>query len=123
MSLEQAKAFYQSLHHDTALYAQYLLCCCRQTPLPEDAVGEAGKESLSGQGNWKAHWKDGWKNDGGDRAWNEAAIIKFAAAQGYCFGLSDLYHVWFGRPDYRSEHMEQASLRLEAIIRLNRQLA
>lgn len=99
MSLSQATAFYQSLHHDAALYAQYLTHCSFQ-PVPMGAALE-----------------------GCDRQWDETAILNFAAERGYCFGLGDLYQVWFGQPDYRTAHMEQVGLRMSAIARLNRQLA
>ena len=98
-SLAQANRFYQSLLHDTALYAKYLSRCSFR-PVPQGGIAEEC-----------------------DRQWDETAILRFAADQGYSFELGDLYQVWFGHQDYRSEHMETVGIRMSAIARLNRQLA
>lgn len=100
MSLDCAQAFYQALDASTTLRQRYLQACSDLPELPY----------LS-------------EEHGVLRQWREEKILRFAAEQGYQFGLGDLYQVWFGREDYRGDREAPLGWRMRAIAALNRQMA
>ena len=99
MSLEHALAFYQALGSNDALHRSYQQLCSEVPDLP---YLDEERERL--------------------RHWREEKILNFAEAQGYSFGLGDLYRVWFGQEDYRSERENAPGWRMRAIAALNRQM-
>jgi len=100
MSLESAVAFYQALGSNQTLHQSYQRLCS-EVPHEQACFGR-DKDSL--------------------RQWREDKILSFAAAQGYCFGLRDLYQVWFGREDCRAEREMPLGWRMKAIAALNHQM-
>lgn len=99
MSLDRANAFYQALSSNPALRQAYKRACSDVPSLP---YLEENQDAL--------------------RQWREDKILRFAEAQGYCFGLGDLYRVWFGQEDYRCERESPLGWRMRAIAALNRQV-
>lgn len=99
MSLDHALAFYQALSANASLREAYQDVC---SELPELPYLGNERDVL--------------------RQWHEEKILHFAANQGYCFGLGDLYRVWFGKEDYRCDRSESPGWRIRAIAALNRQM-
>ena len=99
MSFEQALAFYQVLGSNEDLHRSYHQFC---SEVPELPYLEGEQEHL--------------------RQWREDKILTFAQEQGYSFGLGDLYRVWFGQEDYRSDRENAPGWRMRAIAALNRQM-
>lgn len=99
MSFESAIAFYQALGSNADLHRSYQQLCSEVSDLP--GLDEE-RERL--------------------RQWREEKILSFAAEQGYRFGLGDLYRVWFGQEDYRSDREQALGWRMRTISALNRQM-
>lgn len=99
MSFETAIAFYQALGSNEELHRSYHQLCSEVPDLP---YLDEERERL--------------------RQWREEKILSFAAAQGYSFDLGDLYRVWFGQEDYRSDRENTPGWRMRAIAALNRQM-
>ena len=99
MSFESAIAFYKALGSNADLHQSYQQLC---SEVPELPYLDEERERL--------------------RQWREEKILNFAEAQGYSFGLGDLYRVWFGQEDYRSDRENAPGWRMRAIAALNRQM-
>lgn len=99
MSFDRANAFYQALYSNVELRQAYQKVC---SDIPSLPYLEDNQENL--------------------RQWREDKILRFAEAQGYCFGLADLYRVWFGQEDYRCDRESSLGWRMRAIAALNRQM-